>query len=380
MGHAYSAQRNSDFGPDQRTNTSLLSPYLRRRLVLESEVVATAVDHQGIEVAEKFVQEVFWRTYFKGWLERRPSVWAHYQEELSTHQDRLAGSDALRNAETGTTGIACFDAWARELVETNYLHNHARMWFASIWIFTLRLPWALGADFFMRHLLDGDPASNTLSWRWVAGLHTRGKHYVAAPWNIAKFTNQRFIPSASELAQDPEPLTEAFDYGPALPVRAFTPFDPGQSSALLITVEDCLPETLGLSHNKLLGAATLSVSAPNVASEVATFDAGALADAHQRLPGMSAKSLDTTNPEALAQWACEVGADQIVTAFVPIGPTRDWLDAAQPSLDAAGIRLSEIQRDWDSAVWSHATAGFFKVKKKIPTLLRDLSPLSPPIF
>jgi deoxyribodipyrimidine photo-lyase len=68
----------------------------------------------------------------------------------------------------------------QELVETGYLHNHARMWFASIWIFTLRLPWELGADFFLRHLLDGDAASNTLSWRWVAGLHTKGKHYCGA--------------------------------------------------------------------------------------------------------------------------------------------------------------------------------------------------------
>lgn len=53
------------------------------------------------------------------------------------------------------------------------------LWFASVWIFTLRPPWELGADLFMRQLLDGDPASNTLSWRWVAGMHTRGKHYLA---------------------------------------------------------------------------------------------------------------------------------------------------------------------------------------------------------
>ena len=52
------------------------------------------------------------------------------------------------------------------------------MWFASIWIFTLKLPWQLGADFFMQNLLDGDPASNTLSWRWSAGIHTKGKNYI----------------------------------------------------------------------------------------------------------------------------------------------------------------------------------------------------------
>ena len=94
----------------------------------------------------------------------------------------------------GATGIDCFDAWARELVATGYLHNHARMWFASIWIFTLRLPWELGADFFLRHLIDGDPASNTLSWRWVAGLQTAGKTYLATAENIARFTGGRFAP------------------------------------------------------------------------------------------------------------------------------------------------------------------------------------------
>ena len=66
------------------------------------------------------------------------------------------------------------------------------MWFASIWIFTLDLPWELGAEFFLKHLYDGDSASNTLGWRWVAGIQTPGKHYLASEWNIKKFTNNRY--------------------------------------------------------------------------------------------------------------------------------------------------------------------------------------------
>ena len=82
------------------------------------------------------------------------------------------------------TGIKCFDHWTEELVETGYLHNHARMWYASIWVFTLRKSWASGANLFRDHLIDWCPASNTLGWRWVAGLQTRGKIYVAKADNI----------------------------------------------------------------------------------------------------------------------------------------------------------------------------------------------------
>ena len=92
----------------------------------------------------------------------------------------------------GATAIEPFNDWVRELKETGYLHNHARMWFASIWIHTLELPWYLGADFFLKHLLDGDEAVNTLSWRWVAGLHTKGKTYLARASNIEKYTNGRY--------------------------------------------------------------------------------------------------------------------------------------------------------------------------------------------
>ena len=82
------------------------------------------------------------------------------------------------------------------------------MWFASIWIFTLKLPWELGADFFMRHLLDGDPASNTLSWRWVGGHpDAAAKTYLARRDNIERFTQGRFAPDG--LSSTAEPLDDA---------------------------------------------------------------------------------------------------------------------------------------------------------------------------
>ena len=98
----------------------------------------------------------------------------------------------FQRAIEATSGIECFDDWVKELIKYGYLHNHSRMWFASIWVHTLNLPWELGANFFLTHLLDADPASNTLSWRWVAGLHTEGKVYLANEDNIKKFTKERY--------------------------------------------------------------------------------------------------------------------------------------------------------------------------------------------
>lgn len=87
-------------------------------------------------MAEKFLQEVAWRTYWKGWLELRPSVWTDYLADLK----RLVRVSTYQQAIEGRTGIDCFDSWTNELIEYGFLHNHARMWFASIWIFKLKLP------------------------------------------------------------------------------------------------------------------------------------------------------------------------------------------------------------------------------------------------
>jgi hypothetical protein len=380
MGGRYASTRNHDRGPEARGNVSTLSPYVRRRLVTEAELVAAAVVDHGPDAAEKFVQEVFWRGYWKGWLEMRPGVWRAYCDALEADRGAVAADRRLAKrvaeAEEGRTGLDCFDAWAAELVETGYLHNHARMWFASIWIFTLGLPWRLGADFFLRHLIDGDPASNTLGWRWVGGLHTEGKHYLAQAWNVAKFGGGRFRPAPGDFAEDAPPLP--FDAPPPpLPLAPEPPPDPALPTALLITEEDCLPETLGLDLPAMRGAATLQITdarsdAP-VGPLVEAFDRGALEDAARRAEAAGAPTverLSSVAPEDLARWAARAGAAQIVTAWVPVGPVRDWLEAARPAL--GDVRVTMVRRPWDEAVWPHATAGFFRMKKQIPALLDAL--------
>ena len=188
----YSKLRNFDFGPQKRDNTSCLSPYVTHGLINEVEIINKSLKKFSFVKNEKFIQEVLWRVYWKGWLELRPNVWTDYLKELKNIKENFKDNKDYLDAIQGKTNIECFNEWVNELKKFNYLHNHTRMWFASIWIFTLNLPWQLGAEFFMKHLFDGDTASNTLGWRWVAGIQTQGKNYLATEWNIKKFTNDRF--------------------------------------------------------------------------------------------------------------------------------------------------------------------------------------------
>ena len=202
----YNSKRNFDFGPAERKNVSCLSPYITHRLITEFETVEKVLKKRPYQKVEKYVQEIFWRVYWKGWLELRPKVWTDFLEDLKNIKD----DEKILEAINGKTEIACFNDWVKELKEFNYLHNHTRMWFASIWIFTLKLPWQKGAEFFLKYLLDGDAASNTLSWRWVGGLQTKGKNYSAQSWNIEKFTNKKY--SNVKLIENALPLIDKREY------------------------------------------------------------------------------------------------------------------------------------------------------------------------
>ncbi|MFY0615592.1 MAG: deoxyribodipyrimidine photolyase, partial [Hyphomicrobiaceae bacterium] len=305
-GKAYAQARNFDFGPEDRSNISCLSPWLRHRLVCEQEVVTATLARQGFSSSDKFIQEVFWRAYFKGWLEQRPGVWSSYRRELRRTLDLLETDAPLANryaeATEARTGIECFDTWARELVASGYLHNHSRMWFASIWIFTLQLPWQLGADFFYRHLLDGDPASNTLSWRWVGGLHTKGKTYLARSSNIARFTNGRFNP-AGQLAAV-APALEEDGVGASIPLRPADPFPHEQQYGLLITEEDCHPESLGLAPTALVGLTATDQRSSLATGECASaFARGAIQDAMQRAEANCGVKRSETGPTEAEDWS-----------------------------------------------------------------------------
>ncbi len=347
-GVAYARTRNYD----RKGHVSALSPYIRHRIISEEEVLRATRAAHSYKASEKFIQEVYWRTYWKGWLELRPAVWDQYKADRTAAWDAVQTQPGLRqrweDACGGDTGINCFDHWAQELVATGYLHNHARMWFASIWIFTLRLPWALGADFFLRHLLDGDPASNTLSWRWVGGLQTIGKTYLARASNIAQFTDGRFDPPglalhAAPLSGPPPPAPRPCPTSDPLP-------DKGRIG-LLVTEEDMSPDWLPFTPDAMVFCQTTAHrSHLQVAPQVIDFVS-------------KSNTYPTMPADQIADWMTDNALDHLVTSYIPTGPTRDAL---------ADLPLTQIIRPYDAAAWPRATAGFFKFKTAIPTLLSAL--------
>ena len=372
-GAHYASQRNYDYGPTNRNSVSALSPWIKHRLITQEEVLTQTLAHHSLSASMKFVQEVFWRSYFKGWMEQHPSVWHSYLNSLETALEALE-RDKFRKTDydeaiAGRTGIDCFDHWCDELKETGYLHNHARMWFASIWIFTLRLPWELGADFFLNHLIDGDAAANTLSWRWVGGLHTKGKSYLARPSNIAQFTDGRFDP-VGQLSPTAEPLIEDMDH-PYVPLSLVQPI-PQDEYVLLMTSEDCQPESFTTGAQiGVLGL--LSATDPKQSTQVRAFEKGAVQDAISR-SSQTLATVATTQDwgAALIEAAQKAGTNQIITPWAAIGPIATQLDATKAELEKAGIHLHQQQRTYDTLTWPHATKGFFKLKKKIPNILNDL--------
>lgn len=368
-GNNYAALRNYDLGQNNHTNVSLLSPYIRHRSLTEIEVLKSVLCYHSKKSSEKFVQEVFWRTYWKGWLEMRPAVWAAYQSKLNRLGDDLKTQSGFRksweNACQGETGIECFDSWAKELFDTGYLHNHARMWFASIWIHTLKLPWELGADFFLRNLLDGDPASNTLGWRWVGGAQTIGKTYLASTQNIQKYTKDRFSPTNLSLTptmisgtENPERKPIVFDHIPC----------ESKNYAVLLHSEDMDWSVLREffpNAVKIFCLLPNNEPRPLISSNLQhDFKKSLLKDSLNRWGDKLGPISLIENLNALENDAFDV----IYTNYIPIGHTRDLVE----NYKFKNTKIIKITNGFDRRAWPFATHGFFRFKEQIDNLLTQL--------
>ena len=348
----YNFKRNFDLGPDDKSNVSCLSPYISHRLITEYEVAKIVLAKFPYQKVEKYIQEIFWRVYWKGWLELRPQVWSDFTEDLKA----LKEDDNYKKAINGETQIKCFNDWVNELKENNYLHNHTRMWFASIWIFTLNLPWQKGAEFFMKHLFDGDAASNTLSWRWVAGLQTKGKHYVAQAWNISKFTNNKY--QNVKLNENALPLTDKREYKLS-PINL--DYDDNANENLLVFENELNLENHKLKNYKniYLILLTNEVRKIKLEKKVLDFKTQIINDQKKRLDQI--KVINETELQSLARE--NISFDVIHPS---IGENYSYLNSLRKKLN---LKLSFILNEEDKFSWQFSNKGYFNFKNNIPNIL-----------
>jgi len=351
----YSKLRNFDFGTDNRSNISCLSPYITHGIINELEVIDKSLKKFSFQKNEKFIQEVLWRVYWKGWLELRPNVWSDYLMELDNLRDEYKSNHSYLRAIEGKTDIECFNQWIIELKENNYLHNHTRMWFASIWIFTLELPWQLGAEFFMKHLYDGDAASNTLGWRWVAGVQTQGKHYLASEWNIKKFTNNRF--QNIKLNENAPPKIS----GKSFPMikQEFNNPQNLEEKNLLIFENNLSFEITDFKENRFKKIYIISNRNENrsikLSEKLVKFKSLLMKDQEQRLKD---KSID-----------CEVvdvseikNIENYYGLYPTVGENLDYLNSNN-------LKIDFLYRNLDQLAWQYCNKGFFNFKNYIPKII-----------
>ena len=355
----YSKLRNFDFGPDNRSNISCLSPYITHGIISELEVIDKSLKKFSFAKNEKFIQEVLWRVYWKGWLELRPNVWSDFLMELNNLRNEFKDKQNYLDAIEGKTDLECFNQWVNELKENNYLHNHTRMWFASIWIFTLELPWQLGAEFFMKHLYDGDAASNTLGWRWVAGIQTQGKHYLASEWNIKKFTNNRF--KNIKLNENASPKISEKSY--TLIKKEFNNPQNIDEKNLLVFENNLSFEISDFKENKFEKIYIISNKNENrsikLSEKVLKFKSLLIEDQEQRL---KAKSI---NCEVID--ISEIKKIQNCYALYPtVSENLDYLNLNN-------FKIDFLYRKLDQYSWQYCNKGFFNFKNYIPKIISSFN-------
>ena len=352
----YSRARNFDFGPNNRSNISCLSPYISHGVITELEVIKKSLNKFSFSKNEKFIQEVLWRTYWKGWLELRPSVWTDYLKELKKINEEFKDNSNYKNAIEGNTNVECFNEWVRELKEKNYLHNHARMWFASIWIFTLNLPWQLGAEFFMKHLYDGDSAANTLGWRWVAGIQTKGKNYLASEWNIKKFTNNRF--NNIKLNENAPPKISGKTYSAAK--FEFTNPQNFEEKNLLIFENNLSFEISNFNNQKFKKIILVLNKNENrsirLSEKVMKFKFQLIEDQKKRLEKKSIRCevIDVSEIKNLDE--------NFYSLYPTVGENLDYINSY-------GLKIEFLFRKLDQFSWQYCNKGFFNFKNYIPKII-----------
>jgi len=180
----YSRSRNALNGA-----VTQLSPYITHGFISLPEVLEGVRLHHSVRTQDKFVFELGWREYFRHvWQHRGNGIFKSLHEGVLP--DEAYADEIPVDILHASTGVAAIDMAVKTLYATGYLHNHARMWLASYMVHLRKVHWRAGADWMYGHLLDGDLASNHLSWQWVAGTGSH-KPYLFNAENVS-----RYAPSA----------------------------------------------------------------------------------------------------------------------------------------------------------------------------------------
>ena len=363
----YGQMRNFDFGELKKNYVSGLSPAITRRIITEEQVIKLLMNAFKLNKIEKFVQEICWRTYWKGYLEHRGNIWSKYLADISNLSSIKTEPD-YKQAISGKTGVDCFDHWVEELKRTGYLHNHCRMWFASIWVFSLKLPWQLGAEFFLRYLIDGDSASNTLSWRWVAGLHTKGKAYLAFPGNIRKYTSNRFEKLDGIITEIKEYTFEDEIFEIQAP-NLISIDSKKVVNCLLIHENDLSLENLPKSDFIIIQKEGLDLTGRS--RLVKRFINDALNDCINRAKDIEHSEIhivDINDESELIDICKEIKVNSINTPYPSVGFLKNRLDYIN---EKTSLNFKYFNCNWDKQFWPHSSKGFFKLKNKIEPILKN---------
>ena len=236
---------------------------------------------------EKLIAELGWRDYWQRlWHQWGDGIWQDREPLKTGHPPRAYAPDLPPDLTSAATGLACMDAFAAELMGTGWLHNHARMWLASYVVHWRRVRWQAGARWFLQHLLDGDPASNNLSWQWVASAFSH-KPYLFNRANLERFSSGRYCagcPAAGRGGAGTPggcPFEASYE---GLQARLFRPIDPRAEAVPVVSAHQGSssptpsPSTptpsapLVWVHGEALGPGNPALRAYPEASAVFVFD------------------------------------------------------------------------------------------------------------
>ena len=363
----YRSKRNYDFGSLEHNFVSGLSPSISRKIITELEIISE-VKKVNLNLVEKFIDEICWRTYWKGFLEHHPKIWSDYLNDF----DKLSDLNSInyKNAINGKTKINCFNNWINELKDKGYLHNHTRMWFASIWIFHLKLPWQLGAHFFLKHLLDADSASNTLSWRWVAGLHTSGKFYHASKKNILKYTSNKADTSGLNQKYH-NPISDKRFYKPSkikYPIETIK--KESKAHGIIIHEEDLSKPKFGKKDFIIIQKSHFDPY--NQSKKIRDFTNKSLKSFENnyfKIDGLNISYFNWDKPKDLKRWKEKNNLKSISISYPCIGKLKNPIKSAQKFLN---MSFNYYMNDWDRLAWPFCNSGFFKLKKNIKPFIKNL--------